>query len=120
MKVAARITAATAVVVALASVSYAVVDLRSRRAERRVALEREARAVATALRYDIEAAPSAFRAPSEAAVRELARRAVGWKVMVLPSALGSTVTFQPEARRASSRWAASLGARNAEGAASMS
>src|SRR3954469_18949319 len=89
MKVAARITAATAVVVALASVSYAVVDLRSRRAERRAALEREARAVATALRYDIEAAPSAFRAPSEAALRELGRRASGWKPTVLPSALGS-------------------------------
>jgi signal transduction histidine kinase len=89
MRVAARITAATAVVVALASVSYAVVDLRSRRAERRGALEREARAVATALRYDIEAAPSAFRAPSEAALRELARRASGWKVTVLPSTLGA-------------------------------
>jgi signal transduction histidine kinase len=89
MKVAARITVATAVVVALASASYAVVDLRSRRAERRAALEREARAVATALRYDIEAAPSVFRAPSEAAMRDLARRAVGWKVTVLPSALGS-------------------------------
>jgi signal transduction histidine kinase len=89
MKVAARITAATAVVVALASASYAIVDLRARRAERRAALEREARAVATALRYDIEAAPSAFRAPSEAALRELARRAGGWRVMVLPSALGS-------------------------------
>jgi len=89
MKVAARITAATAVVVALASVSYAVVDVRSRRAERRAALEREARAVATALRYDIEAAPAVFRAPSEAAMRELARRAVGWKVTVLPGALGS-------------------------------
>src|SRR5215468_8572387 len=89
MKVAARITVATAVVAALASVSYAIVDLRSRRDERRAALEREARALATALRYDIEAVPSAFRAPSEAALRELARRAGGWKVTVLPSTLGS-------------------------------
>ena len=86
MKVAARITAATAVVVAMASVSYAVLDQRTRRAERRVALEREARAVANALRYDIEAMPSAFRAPSEATMRELTRAAGGWRVTVLPSA----------------------------------
>lgn len=84
MKVAARITAATAVVVLLASVLYAFVDLRARRAERRAALEREGRAVATALRYDIEALPSAFRAPSEATMRELSRAAAGWKVSVLP------------------------------------
>jgi len=89
MKVAARITAATAIVVALASVSYAMFDLRSRRTERRAAFEREARAVATALRYDIEAMPSVFRAPSEATLRELSRAAGGWKVTVLPSALQS-------------------------------
>ena len=85
MKVAARITAATAVVVMLASVLYAFVDLRARRAERRAALEREARAVATALRYDVEALPSAFRAPTDATMRELSRAAAGWKVTVLPN-----------------------------------
>ena len=50
VKVATRITVATAVVVALASAAYAFFDLRSRGAERRAALEREARAVATTLR----------------------------------------------------------------------
>lgn len=89
MKVATRITMATAAVVALASVSYAFLDLRTRRTERRAALEREARAVATVLRYDIEAMPSAFRAPSEATLRELSRAAGGWKVTVLPRALQS-------------------------------
>jgi len=86
MKVATRITAATAVVVALASASYALIDLETRRTERRAALEREARAVATALRYAIEALPSLFRAPSDATMRELSRAAGGWKVTVLPGA----------------------------------
>jgi signal transduction histidine kinase len=90
MKVATRITMATAVVVALASAVYAFFDLRSRRWERRAALEREARAVATALRFDVETQPSAFRAPSEATLRDLSRAAGGWKVTVLPGARAST------------------------------
>ncbi|HEY6178988.1 MAG TPA: ATP-binding protein [Kofleriaceae bacterium] len=90
MKVAARITAATAVVVALASGSYAFLDQRTRRTERRAALEHEARAVANALRYDIETMPSAFRSPSEATLRELTRAAAGWRVTVLPSAWRTT------------------------------
>ncbi|HEY0191042.1 MAG TPA: hypothetical protein VGC42_07945, partial [Kofleriaceae bacterium] len=90
MKVATRITAATAIVVALVSASYASYDLRSRRTERRMALEREARAVATALRFDVESQPSAFRAPSEAAMRDLSRAAAGWRVSVLPSSRVST------------------------------
>jgi signal transduction histidine kinase len=90
MKVATRITMATAVVVLLASVSYAFFDLRSRRWERRAALEREARAVAMALRFDVETQPSAFRAPSEATLRDLSRAAGGWKVSVLSGARAST------------------------------
>ncbi|HEU4734490.1 MAG TPA: ATP-binding protein [Kofleriaceae bacterium] len=90
MKVATRITMATAVVVALVSASYAFFDLRSRRSERRAALEREARAVATALRFDVETQPSAFRAPTEATLRDLTRAAGGWKVLVLPSTRAST------------------------------
>ncbi|HET7504499.1 MAG TPA: ATP-binding protein [Kofleriaceae bacterium] len=90
MKVATRITMATAVVVALVSASYALFDLRSRRSERRAALEREARAVATALRFDVETQPSAFRAPTEATLRDLQRAAGGWKVLVLPSTRVST------------------------------
>src|SRR5215813_2997050 len=89
MKVATRITMATAVVVALASAFYAYLDLRSRRAERRAQLEREARAVATALRYNVETQPSAFRPPSDAALRDLSRAAGGWKVTVLISTRGS-------------------------------
>ena len=90
MKVATRITMATAVVVAIASLSYAVLDLRTRRVERRAALEREARAVATALRFDIETQPALFRTPSEATMRELMRAAGGWKVTVLPATRSST------------------------------
>ncbi len=54
MKVATRITVATAVVVALASATYAIYDLRARVAERRGALEREARSVAGTLRASLE------------------------------------------------------------------
>src|SRR5215468_9117221 len=90
MKVAARITAATAVVVTLAAGSYAFLDQRTRRTERRAALEHEARSVANAVRYNIEATPSAFRAPSEATMRELTRAAGGWKVTVLPASWRTT------------------------------
>ncbi|MGH2899192.1 MAG: HAMP domain-containing protein, partial [Solirubrobacteraceae bacterium] len=89
MKVATRITMATAVVVALASALYAYFDLRTRRTERRTALEREARTVATALRFDVETQPSAFRAPSEATMRDLQRAAGGWRVTVLQNARGA-------------------------------
>ncbi|MBL0221052.1 MAG: HAMP domain-containing protein [Myxococcales bacterium] len=54
MKVATRITVATAVVVALASATYAIFDLRARVAERRGALEREGRSVAGTLRASLE------------------------------------------------------------------
>ncbi len=83
MKVATRITVATAVVVALAALSYAFFDLRARSAERRSALEREARAVATTLRVPFEA-QSTFRPPSESQLRELSRASSGWHVVVIP------------------------------------
>ncbi len=74
MKVATRITVATAVVVALASAAYAFFDLRSRGAERRAGLEREARAVATTLRVTIEAQP--LRTPPA--------MVGGWRITILP------------------------------------
>jgi signal transduction histidine kinase len=85
VKVGPRITMATALVVALGSATWAFFDLRSRSSERRAALEREGRAVATALRFDVEAQPAAFRGPSDTALRDLSRAAVGWKVTVLTS-----------------------------------
>ena len=54
MKVATRITMATAVVVAIASATYAGFDLRARVAERQMALEREARAVTSTIRVSLE------------------------------------------------------------------
>ncbi len=54
MKVATRITVATAVVVAIASATYALFDLRARVAERGAAVEREARAVVNTLRVSLE------------------------------------------------------------------
>ncbi|HUJ62380.1 MAG TPA: ATP-binding protein [Kofleriaceae bacterium] len=82
MKVATRITVATAVVVALAAAAYAVFDLHTHTAERRAALEREARAVVASMRATLESQASAFRAPSDATLRELSR--AGWRVIVVP------------------------------------
>ncbi|HET9989234.1 MAG TPA: HAMP domain-containing sensor histidine kinase [Kofleriaceae bacterium] len=84
MKVATRITVATAVVVMIATSIYAVFDLRGRVAERRSVLEREARAVALTLRATFELSASAFRAPSEAQLEIMSVRTGGWRVSVLP------------------------------------
>jgi signal transduction histidine kinase len=81
VKVATRITVATAVVVALASAAYAYFDLRERRNERIEQLAVEARAVANVLRPQLEA--SAFRVPSDKEVEQW-RTSTGWKVQVVP------------------------------------
>src|SRR5439155_14298421 len=57
-------------ILSLASAAYAFYDLRARTAERQVALEREARAVASTLRTSLEVGASAFRAPSDARSEE--------------------------------------------------
>lgn len=54
VKVATRITVATAVVVAIASAGYAFFDLRARTSERRMSMEREAKALANTLRSSLE------------------------------------------------------------------
>jgi signal transduction histidine kinase len=54
VKVATRITVATAVVVAIASAGYAYFDLRARTSERQMSLEREAKALANTLRTSLE------------------------------------------------------------------
>ena len=83
MKVATRITVATAVVVMFASAIYAGFDLRARGADRRTTLEREARAVASTLRLTLEAGGSPFRAPSDAQLEFMSRSTGGWRVSVL-------------------------------------
>ena len=87
MKVATRITVATAVAVAFASAIYAGFDLRARAAERRAAIEHEGRAVAGTLRSTLETQASAVRGPSDATLRELSRW-TGWKVSVFPANRG--------------------------------
>lgn len=84
VKVATRITVATAVVVALASAAYAYFDLRARRAERIEQLEREARSVAGALRWNVESLSTGSRIASELPLAELERSTNGWKVKVIP------------------------------------
>jgi signal transduction histidine kinase len=82
VKVATRITAATALVVALASGVYAIYDVRSHTDERRGALDREGRALIATLRASIEG-PS-FRQPAESTLREL-QRLTGWRIAVVPA-----------------------------------
>jgi hypothetical protein len=82
VKVATRITVATAIVVALASAAYAYFDLRGRRAERIEQLAVEARAVANLLRLQLDAQ---FRVPTEA-VTEKWREKTGWNVVFVPAA----------------------------------
>jgi signal transduction histidine kinase len=86
VKVATRITVATAVVVALASAAYAYFDLRARRTERIAQLEREARAVGGTLRLNLEVQGSAFRIPGDQQLKELQRATGGWRVKVVPRA----------------------------------
>ncbi len=92
MKVATRITVATAVVVALASAAYAYFDMRGRRAERLEQLEREARAVAGTLRLNLEAQGSAFRIPSDTQRRDIDRATGGWRVKIIPRARKDELT----------------------------
>ncbi len=84
MKVATRITVATAVVVAIAAAAYATFDLRGRATERRLGLDREARSVASTLRATVEPMASAFRTPTDAQLADFARATNGWKVAVIP------------------------------------
>jgi signal transduction histidine kinase len=91
MKVATRITVATAVVVAIASSGYALFDLRERTSERRMELEREARGIASTLRMALETQASAFRIPSDAQLRELGRDSGGWRITVIPRELATSL-----------------------------
>ena len=84
MKVATRITVATAVVVLIATSIYAAFDLRGRVAERRSNMEREAKAVASTLRATFEVNASAFRPPSDALLEIMSARTGGWHITVLP------------------------------------
>nr|HEX4314071.1 ATP-binding protein [Kofleriaceae bacterium] len=83
MNVATRITAVTALVVALASIVYAVYDVRSRATERRTSLDREGRALAATVRASLEA--GSLRSLPDATVRDLLRT-TGWRVVVIPAA----------------------------------
>ncbi|MBK7538785.1 MAG: HAMP domain-containing protein [Myxococcales bacterium] len=83
MRVATRITAASAVVTALATTAYAVYDLRHRGDERWTQLENEGRAVAAALRPTLELDAATPRGPDAALLTDLSR-VTGWQVVVLP------------------------------------
>jgi signal transduction histidine kinase len=97
VKVATRITVATAVVVALASAAYAYFDLRARKTERVEMLEREAKGIAGVLRTTLEAQGSAFRVPSDAQL-ERWRSQTGWNVLVVPrEAANNPADRTPEA-----------------------
>lgn len=82
VRVATRMTVASAVVMALAATAFAVYDLRHRWTERWSALEGEARAVAAALRPVLESSVATPRGPDPALLTDLGR-ATGWQVTVL-------------------------------------
>jgi signal transduction histidine kinase len=98
VKVATRITVATAVVVAFASAAYAYFDLRARSNERIELLGREARAIANTFRSILEAQGSGFRIPSDAQLEQW-RATSGWKVVVVPRARAETVAGPEVASR---------------------
>ncbi|HEX5062130.1 MAG TPA: HAMP domain-containing sensor histidine kinase [Kofleriaceae bacterium] len=83
MKVATRITVATAVVVALASAAYAYFDLRARKAERVSSLAGEAKSMAAVLRPQLEQQVSAFRYPSDEQYKQWLKT-TGWTIDVVP------------------------------------
>jgi signal transduction histidine kinase len=83
VRVATRITVASAVVMALATSGFEVYDLRHRAEERWNAMEGEARAVAAALRPMLEAGVSATRGADPALLADLSR-ATGWQITLLP------------------------------------
>jgi signal transduction histidine kinase len=82
VKVATRITVATAVVVAIAAAAYAAMDLRERGIDRRAAIEREAKSLSNTIRVALEAAHGK---PNDAELRELGRATGGWRVVLVPS-----------------------------------
>jgi signal transduction histidine kinase len=85
VKVATRITMATAVVAAFASGTFAFVDLRSRASARREALEGEAKAVGQAVRASLEVAgPAVLRSAPEPLSRLLTKPGTGWRITVIP------------------------------------
>src|SRR3569832_2526046 len=84
MKVATRITVATAVVVLIATTIYTAFDLRSRVAERRATLEHEAKGLAQTLRATFEVSASAFRPPRDAVLEIMSASSGGWLFSVFP------------------------------------
>lgn len=97
MNVATRITAATALVVTFASGAYAYYDLREREAERRAALEREARSVSVVVRASLEGTSSTFRTLSEPQLKDLSNRTNGWRLTVIPAERAMDPTPGPSA-----------------------
>lgn len=86
VKVALRLTVATGVFVLVASSAYAFFDVRGRARERRLAMEREAKAVAASLQVGLEHLPEAsLRSPTPTLVDALNRSVTGWRVAVVPS-----------------------------------
>jgi signal transduction histidine kinase len=95
VKVATRITMATAAVVAIATTTYAFVDLRARASERQLAVRREAQAIAGLLRSALEQASPPVDEADEAALRAAAGNLHApepsrpWRVTLVPRGRGS-------------------------------
>jgi signal transduction histidine kinase len=81
VKVASRLTVATALFALLASSTYAFFDVRGRGRERRAAIEQQAKAVAASLRLGLERLPAAqLLSPDAGTIQQLNSVASGWQV----------------------------------------
>jgi signal transduction histidine kinase len=85
VKVATRLTLATAAVVTLTSAVYAYFDLRGRTEERFARFEREAVTLASSVRASLEHEPPDFSRVSAAELgRELSRASGSWRISIFP------------------------------------
>ena len=95
MKVAVKITIATALVVTLSTALYSLFDVRSQSRERDEQIEQEARNIAFSLRVGLESRPAEvtrdLARDAETLSRDLSRATAGWRVDIVPRAQLSEV-----------------------------
>lgn len=105
MKVALRLTTATAVFVVVAASAFAVVDLRARAAERHQAFVREGRAVLLSLRAGLERLPAQqWEAPLASLAEALTLGAAGWRVALVGRARASVFTDPDRQHARQNQW----------------
>lgn len=103
MRVGARITAATSLVITITLGVYAYFDLRGSARDRLAAVESEAHEVAAAVRASIETAEAMGAAGNVASIAQRVNRTTRWQVAILPRTLLDAPTPPPEVTAAQIR-----------------